>query len=81
MKVVQVVCENDVNFILVVGGGSVIDGVKFIVVVVNFEGDLWDILIKGVVFENLLLVGVVLIFFVMGLESNGNLVVNCKEIL
>lgn len=81
MKVVNVVCENDVNFIFVVGGGSVIDGVKFVVVVVNFVGDLWDIFVKGVVFENLLFIGVVFILFVIGFESNGNLVVNRKEML
>lgn len=73
--------EYYVNFILVVGGGSVIDGVKFVVVVYNYVGELWDIFVKGVEFSNFLLIGVVLILLVIGFESNGNLVVIKKEML
>ena len=52
MKAVNVARENDVNFILAVGGGSVIDGAKFVAAAVNFAGDPGDILVKGAAFEN-----------------------------
>lgn len=46
MNVVKLVCEQKVIFLLVVGGGFVLDGIKFIVVVVNYSEniDLWYIL-------------------------------------
>ena len=79
MKAVDVARENDVNFILAVGGGSVIDGAKFVAAAVNFEGDPWDILVKGAAFENPLPIGAVLTLPATGSESNGNSVVNRKE--
>jgi NADP-dependent alcohol dehydrogenase len=38
MKAVAVIKEQKIDFILAVGGGSVIDGVKFISAAVTFEG-------------------------------------------
>lgn len=46
MKAVEVIKEKKLDFILAVGGGSVIDGVKFISVAVNFEGNPIDLLQK-----------------------------------
>ena len=43
MKAVEVVKEKKIDFLLAVGGGSVIDATKFIAVSVGFEGDPWDI--------------------------------------
>ncbi|MEC9060494.1 MAG: iron-containing alcohol dehydrogenase, partial [Pseudomonadota bacterium] len=79
MKAVHVARENNVNFILAVGGGSVIDGAKFVAAAVNFEGDPWDILVKGADFKNPLPIGAVLTLPATGSESNGNSVVNRKE--
>ena len=79
MKAVEVARENKVNFILAVGGGSVIDGAKFVAAAVNFAGDPWDILIKEAPFENPLPIGAVLTLPATGSESNGNSVVNRKE--
>jgi len=39
MKAVEIIRNEKITFILAVGGGSVIDGVKFISGAVNFEGD------------------------------------------
>ncbi len=39
--------EHDIDFLLAVGGGSVIDGTKFIAAALKFEGEPWDILSKG----------------------------------
>lgn len=38
--------ENNIDFLLVVGGGSVIDCMKVIVVGVKYDGDVWDIVMK-----------------------------------
>jgi NADP-dependent alcohol dehydrogenase len=35
---------NKSDFLMAVGGGSVIDGTKFIAAAVNYTGDTWEIL-------------------------------------
>ena len=52
IKAVSIVREENINFILAVGGGSVIDGVKFISAAVNFEGDPMEILKKRILFTD-----------------------------
>lgn len=47
MEAVKIVKEGGYNFLLAVGGGSVLDGTKFIAAASKFEGDPWDILSKG----------------------------------
>ena len=39
MKAVEIIRAEKIGFILAVGGGSVIDGVKFMSAAVKFEGD------------------------------------------
>lgn len=48
MKAVAIIREKKLDFILAVGGGSVIDGVKFISAAVLFEGNPVDILQKQI---------------------------------
>lgn len=45
MKAVEVVKEKEIDFLLAVGGGSVIDGTKFVAAAACFVGDPWDILL------------------------------------
>lgn len=47
MKAVAQVREGGYDFLLAVGGGSVIDAAKFIAAAVPFEGDAWNILLQG----------------------------------
>ncbi len=47
MKAVDVVKKEKINFILAVGGGSVIDGTKFITLASNYNGDARDLLKYG----------------------------------
>ncbi len=47
MNAVASVREHKVDFLLAVGGGSVIDGTKFVAAAAVFEGDAWDIMLKG----------------------------------
>ena len=46
LRAVQQVREGSFDFLLAVGGGSVIDAVKFIAAAVHIEGDPWSILEK-----------------------------------
>ncbi|MFV8465918.1 iron-containing alcohol dehydrogenase [Flavobacterium sp. LB1P62] len=50
MKAVAIIKEQNIDFILAVGGGSVIDGVKFISAAVHFDGNPIDILKKRIMF-------------------------------
>src|SRR5712664_4225628 len=44
MQAVELVREKNIDFLLAVGGGSVIDGTKFIAAALKFDGEPWDIL-------------------------------------
>ena len=78
MKAVELIRNEKINFILAVGGGSVIDGVKFISGAVNFEGDAIEILKKRVLFKDISKVipfGTVLTLPATGSEMNSGAVV------
>jgi NADP-dependent alcohol dehydrogenase len=82
MKAVTIVREQKITFILAVGGGSVIDGVKFISGATNFEGDAIDILKKKVLFTDLSKVipfGTVLTLPATGSEMNSGAVVTIES--
>ena len=81
MKAVQIIREQKINFILAVGGGSVIDGVKFISAAVKFEGDEADILRKRILFTDLSQIipfGTVLTLPATGSEMNSGAVVTIE---
>ena len=46
MRAVEQVRDHQLDFLLAVGGGSVIDGTKFVAAAAPFEGDAWEILLK-----------------------------------
>lgn len=46
-KAIQLGKENQVDFLLAVGGGSVIDGTKLIAAGILYEGDAWDLVLRG----------------------------------
>ena len=48
MKAVEMVRKEKIDFLLAVGGGSVIDGTKFVSVAAPFEGDEWSIVSEAV---------------------------------
>ncbi|MBC8883760.1 iron-containing alcohol dehydrogenase [Flavobacterium piscinae] len=81
MKAVEIIRNEKINFILAVGGGSVIDGVKFISGAVNFEGDAIEILKKRVLFKDISKVipfGTVLTLPATGSEMNSGAVVTIE---
>jgi NADP-dependent alcohol dehydrogenase len=78
MKAVEIIRQQKITFILAVGGGSVIDGVKFLSGAVNYEGDAVEILKKKVLFKDVSKVipfGVVLTLPATGSEMNSGAVV------
>ncbi|WP_333693286.1 iron-containing alcohol dehydrogenase [Flavobacterium sp.] len=81
MKAVEIIRSENITFILAVGGGSVIDGVKFISGAVNFEGDAIEILKKRVLFKDVSKVipfGTVLTLPATGSEMNSGAVVTIE---
>lgn len=80
MKAVAIVKEQNIDFILAVGGGSVIDGVKFISAAVHFDGNPIDILQKRILIkENAVPFGTVLTLPATGSEMNSGAVVTIES--
>lgn len=77
MKAVEIIREKKIDFILAVGGGSVIDGCKFISGAVYYEGDEWDLIEKGLArkMEKVVPFGTVLTLPATGSEMNSGAVV------
>ncbi len=67
--------REDVDFLLAVGGGSVIDTAKAIAAGVPYDGDFWDFYIGKAKVERALKVGVVLTIPAAGSEGSGNTVI------
>ncbi len=81
MKAVEIIREQNLTFILAVGGGSVIDGVKFISGAVHFEGNPIDILKNYVLFKDptkVIPFGTVLTLPATGSEMNSGAVVTIE---
>ncbi|MDR1343747.1 MAG: iron-containing alcohol dehydrogenase [Tannerellaceae bacterium] len=76
MQAVELAKREDIDFLLAVGGGSVIDATKFIAAAVHFEGDPWDILSKGATVGQAIPLGVVLTLSATGSETNERAVVS-----
>ena len=81
MKAVEIVREQKIGFVLAVGGGSVIDGVKFISAAVHYEGDAAEILRKRILFKegsDVIPFGTVLTLPATGSEMNSGAVVTIE---
>lgn len=76
MKAQALIKEHAVDYLLAVGGGSVVDGTKFIAAAALFTGDdPWDIVVKQQKVEAALPIGVVLTLPATGSETNTGAVV------
>ena len=75
MEAVRVVREQRMDFLLAVGGGSVIDGTKFIAAAAPFAGEPWDILARRAPIQQALPLGAVLTLPATGSEMNSFAVV------
>lgn len=78
MKAVELARREKIDFLLPVGGGSVLDGTKFIAAAVPFQGaDPWEILLtSGGAVKEMLPIGAVLTLPATGSEANGSAVIS-----
>lgn len=75
LRATDIVKNQGIDFLLPVGGGSVVDGSKFVAAAALFQGDPWDILAKRAPIRAAVPLGCVLTLPATGTESNGNSVV------
>jgi NADP-dependent alcohol dehydrogenase len=75
MRAVDVVRAARIDFLLAVGGGSVIDGTKFVAAAARHEGDPWDLIAKRQPIEAAIPFGTVLTLPATGSEMNAAAVV------
>ncbi len=74
---IKICREKKLDFILAVGGGSVIDSAKAIAAGVPYTGDVWDFYTRKAAIASMLPVGVVLTIPAAGSESsNGSVITN-----
>ena len=83
MKAVNVVQTEKIEFILAVGGGSVIDGTKFICAAAKYDGDPWEVLARkeNAIFKDAISFGTVLTLPATGSEMNSGAVISNRELM
>lgn len=78
-KGVEIVKEKQIDFIVAVGGGSVIDGTKLIAAAGKCEGDAWDIVTRKAEVKDAVPFGTVLTLSATGSEMNSGSVITNWE--
>lgn len=81
MKALELAKKEQVDFLLPVGGGSVIDGTKFLAAAMHCPADKdpWDIILGKVKIEKATPIGAVLTLPATGTEMNTNSVISKKS--
>lgn len=80
MKAVEIAINEKIDFLLAVGGGSVLDGTKFIAAAVYYEGeDPYDMVSKCAPFDKVLPLGAVITLPATGSEMNSGAVISRKS--
>ena len=81
MKAVAICRDEKLDWILAVGGGSVLDGAKFVAAAVNYAGDPWDFVVRrGAGIKSALPIGAVLTLPATGSEANSFSVVSRRSL-
>ena len=75
----KLVKENGLDFILAVGGGSVVDAAKAVSSGAFYEGDPWDFYTKKAVMEDALPIGTIITLAATGSEMNTGGVISNEE--
>jgi NADP-dependent alcohol dehydrogenase len=78
MQAIELAREKNIDFLLAVGGGSVIDGTKFIAAALKFDGEPWDILAKQSEVNDAMPFGSVLTLPATGSEMNNGSVISYR---
>ncbi|MDR0766745.1 MAG: iron-containing alcohol dehydrogenase [Odoribacteraceae bacterium] len=80
MKAVEQARREEVGYLLAVGGGSVIDGTKFIAAAARYrDGDPWEIVSRGARVDDALPLASVLTLPATGSEMNSNSVITREK--
>lgn len=81
MEALQVIKEKNIDFLLAVGGGSVIDGTKFLAAAAHYQGEAWDILRNRILTPEgeAMPFGTVLTLPATGSEMNSGYVISRRE--
>ena len=74
-KAIALVKKENIDFILAVGGGSVIDGSKFVAAGAKYDGESWDILTGKHSVSEAIPLGAILTLPATGSESNSGAVI------
>ncbi len=80
MEAVATIKAQNLDYILAVGGGSVIDGAKFIAAASCYEGDSWEILAKRLTVAQALPFSTVLTLPATGSEMNSGAVISRRAL-
>lgn len=78
-KGIDIVKKNNIDFILAVGGGSVIDSSKAIALGALYDGDVWDFYVRKAKVVKTLPVGVVLTIPAAGSEASTSSVITNED--
>ena len=76
---IELVRKEQIDFLLALGGGSVIDTAKAIGFSVGYDGDFWDIFLKKAPIESCLPIGVVLTIAAAGSEGSDSCVITHED--
>lgn len=80
MEALQVIKDKNITYLLAVGGGSVIDGTKFLAAAAVYKGETpWDILTQNIKTEKGMPFGTVLTLPATGSEMNSGAVITREE--
>ena len=71
--------NNEIDFVLAAGGGSVVDCAKSIAFGVFYEGNVWDVYLRKGDSQKSLPIGVIITLAATGSETNGNSVISNDE--
>lgn len=79
MEIVEFAREKKIDFLLAVGGGSVLDGTKFISLAISYNGDPWDMWATRLPPRSAVPLGAVLTLPATGSESNCGAVISRRS--
>lgn len=80
LNAVKIVRDENIDFILAVGGGSTLDGSKFIAAAAKYDGECsYDLVSKGAEIKDAVELGAVITLPATGSEMNGNFVISRYE--
>lgn len=76
---IKICRENDIKFLVAIGGGSAIDTAKSIAVGVFYQGDVWDFFLGKTEVKEALPIGVILTIPAAGSETSNAAVITKEE--